>query len=114
MGTELTGHARIDRRSLEMHRAIAEKLRNQPALMEIAWDNLNRWLASGGHSQPYFEAWREILGRPLPEVLELLIEESEKMTSLRQNAPFAGVLTPAERWGIYERFEQRREASAGE
>jgi hypothetical protein len=43
----------------------------------------------------------------LPEVLDLLGEESERMTALRQATPFAGVLTPVERWAIYDEFGQR-------
>jgi hypothetical protein len=101
----LRGHQRIDRRSLVLHRAIAEKLRKQPALMEIARENLERWSLSGGRSQPYWDAWRELLGRPLPEVLDLLVEPGERMTAMRQATPFAGVLEPAERWAIYESFE---------
>ena len=103
--TVLRGHQRIDRRSLALHRAIAEKLREQPALMEIARENLERWSLSGGRSQPYWDAWRELLGRPLPEVLDLLVDPGERMTAMRQATPFAGVLEPAERWAIYERFE---------
>ena len=91
------GHQRIERRSLELHRAIAAKLRAHPDLIWIAHDNLDRWSAQGGRSQPYWDAWREILHRPLPEVLELLKQHSERMTPLRQATPFAGVLDPAER-----------------
>ena len=40
------GHARIDARSLAMHRAIATKLIADPALLNIARDNLKRWAAS--------------------------------------------------------------------
>ena len=100
----LRGHQRIDRRSLALHRAIAEKLRNDPSLIAIALDNIERWSRTGGPSQPYWDAWREILKRPLPEILDLLGEESERITALRQATPFAGVLEPAERWAIYEKF----------
>ena len=110
MSVPLRGHQRIDRRSLELHRAIAAKLRAHPELIGIARDNLARWTVAGGRSQPYWDAWREILDRPLPEVLELLEEESETMVALRQATPFAGVLEPAERWAIYERFEPSRSA----
>jgi hypothetical protein len=99
------GHRRIERRSLELHRAIAAKLRAHPDLIWIAHDNLDRWSAQGGRSQPYWDAWREILNRPLPEVLELLEEDSERMAALRQATPFAGVLDPAERWAVYDRFD---------
>lgn len=100
------GHQRIDQRSLALHRAIAGKLRENPALIEIARDNLNRWSQTANRSQPYWDAWREILTRPLPEVLTLLIEESESMTAMRQATPFAGVLEPSERWAIFEKFER--------
>lgn len=98
-------HRRIDQRSLEMHRAIAAKLRERPELMEIARDNLARWSKNGGGSQPYWDAWGEILSRPLDEILDLLVEEGEKMTAMRQASPFAGVLEPRERWAIYSRFK---------
>jgi hypothetical protein len=104
VGCELTGHRRIDQRSLALHRAIADKLRNDPALLEIARENLDRWSATNSRSQPYWDAWREILNRPLEELLALLVEESERMTALRQATPFAGVLEPAERWEIYASF----------
>jgi hypothetical protein len=108
MGVALRGHQRIDQRSLALHRAIAEKLRANPALIGIARDNLDRWSLKRGRSQPYWDAWREILKRRLPEILELLEEDSERMTAMRQATPFAGVLEPAERWAIYARFEAAR------
>jgi hypothetical protein len=108
MSSTLQGHRRIDRRSLELHRAIAAKLQAHPELMEIARDNLARWSASAGRSQPYWDDWREILERPLPEVLALLEEDSERMNAMRQATPFAGVLEPAERWSVYSQFQRPR------
>jgi hypothetical protein len=103
---DLQGHQRIDRRGLALHRAIAEKLSANPALLEIARENLDRWSVTNSRSQPYWDAWREMLSRPLAEVLELMVEDSERMTALRQATPFAGVLDPKERWAIYARFER--------
>src|SRR5882762_6843983 len=111
MTAPLGGHQRIDMRSLALHRAIAEKLHANPALLDIARDNLDRWTRAGTRSQPYWDAWREILSRPLPEILDLLGEESERVTALRQATPFAGVLEPAERWAVYARFEPERTAA---
>jgi hypothetical protein len=105
------GHQRLDRRSLALHRAIADKLAANPALIAIARENLERWSLSRGRSQPYWDAWREILGHPLPYVLNLMVEESERMTAMRQATPFAGILEPKERWAIYEQFEQQRPAA---
>ncbi|HME10015.1 MAG TPA: hypothetical protein VKG25_23355 [Bryobacteraceae bacterium] len=111
MNAGYTGHERIDQRSIALHRAIAEKIEADPTLLSIARDNLDRWalaaqipLNDAGRSRPYADAWREILDRPLPELLHLLTEDSERMRALRQATPFAGVLNPAERWAIYELF----------
>jgi hypothetical protein len=100
----LTGHRRLDRRSLALHRAIADKLRADPSLLAVAYDNLDRWSQERGRAQPYLDAWRKILDRPLEDVLALMVEESEKMTAMRQSNPFAGILTPRERWAIYGQF----------
>jgi hypothetical protein len=105
MGTMARGHERIDQRSLAMHRAIAAKLIAQPGLLAIAHDNLARWLPGSGHSRPYLDAWREILTGPVEEIARVIVEDGERMTALRQNSPFAGVLTPKERWEIYGQFE---------
>ncbi len=99
-----SGHQRIDRRSLALHQAIAAKLRAHPELLAIAHENLDRWSAMPGNSRRYWDAWREILTRPLPEILDQIQEDSEHMTAMRQCTPFAGVLEPAERWAIYDRF----------
>ena len=108
MNVPLRGHQRIDQRSLALHRAIAEKLRRDPQLLDIARENLDRWSITRGRSQPYWDAWREILSRPLPEIIAAMTDESERMTAMRQATPFAGVLTPAERWAIYRHFAPER------
>ena len=110
MSVPWRGHQRIDQRSLELHRAIAAKLRAHPELLGIARDNLARWSETGSRSQPYWDTWREILNRPLEEILDLMQEESERMAALRQATPFAGVLEPKERWAIYARFAPDRTA----
>jgi len=98
-------HDRLERRSLELHRAIAAKLRQRPELLSVAQDNLNRWSHSGNRSQPYLDTWRTILAGPLDTILAVLTEDTPRMTELRQSSPFAGVLEPKERWHIYDTFE---------
>lgn len=98
-------HQRLEHRSLALHRAVAAKLRRQPSLVEIAKENLDRWISTSGRSQPYWEAWRAILAKPLEEVLTAIQEDSPRMTELRQSSPFAGVLNPKERWHVYDTFE---------
>ena len=102
----LSGHQRLDHRSQELHRAIAEKLRRQPALLTIARDNLDRWAGSAGRSQPYLDTWRRIIDGPFEELLRVMVCDGEQMTALRQASPFAGILEPAERWAIYGTFKR--------
>ena len=101
------GHRRIDERSLALHQAIADKLRADPSLLEIARENLHRWSRQNGRSQPYWDAWRKLLDGPFEELLASMVETSERMTAMRQATPFAGVLPPAERWAIFQKFERR-------
>ena len=108
MSAPASGHRRIDRRSLALHQAAAEKLRTHPELIEIARDNLRRWYPTAGRSQPYLDEWSRILALPLEEVLALMQQDNERMTALRQSSPFAGVLEPAERWAIYARFDRAK------
>lgn len=108
MQTELRGHERIDQRSIAMHRAIAEKLRANPALLEIARENIARWTPAAGRSRHYLDAWLEVLEMPLEEMLRLIVEDTEEMRAMRQNNPFAGVLQPRERWAIYAMFPMER------
>ena len=100
----LAGHARIDARSVALHRAIAAKLRAAPELLAIAHDNLRRWSATAGRSQPYLAAWEQLLALPLDDLLHRLDQDTEQMRAMRQTSPFAGVLTPKERWAIYDTF----------
>lgn len=105
MNDAATGHQRIDQRSLALHRAIADKLRRDPSLIQVALANIDRWSLQNSRSQPYWDAWRELLRGPLDVLLPLLVQESDRMTVLRQATPFAGILSPQERWAIYARFE---------
>ena len=100
----LEGHARVDARSLAMHRAIAAKLIADPRLLDVARDNIERWSATAGRSQPYLDAWRKLLSSPLLELATIIQEDSELMRAMRQTSPFAGVLSPRERWEIYDTF----------
>ena len=81
-----------------MHRIICERLREDPSLVEGAHRRID-WLLSKGILHPnYAERWRELLAKPLPELLELLPQDTEEMQALRQCSPFsAWVVTEAER-----------------
>lgn len=100
-------HQWIDRRSLALHEAVAAKLEAQPQLLEVARDNLRRWL--GTNSAPVLREWWLVLdATPLPALLALLRSPDEEAARLRQSSPFAGLLTPDERQSILSEYESRR------
>jgi len=55
-----------------------------------------------------------ILQRPWPEIRNILLNESEEGTRLRQSDPFCGILTPAERWEIYRDAARDEAAMSGD
>ena len=73
----------------------------------IAHGNLARWTslnASAPSLLRCYAEWREILNRPLEEICSLLTLETEEARRLRQNSPFAGVLSAQEVWELKQRF----------
>lgn len=89
-------------RSLALHRAVADKLSHDAALLALARTNLDAAAARGTTHPHYVEAWRRLLALPLDALLVKLVDESQEMRDLRQASPFAGVLTARERWKILD------------
>lgn len=56
-----------------------------------------RRIHPAGRVQADFEAWEQLLDGPLERLFDVLTSASPRAVELRQNTPFAGVLTPAER-----------------
>lgn len=99
-------HEWIDRRSIALHEAVAEKLLQNPSLLDVARKNLRRWLMVA--PQPTLVEWRELLDSlPLNELIALLRSPSEPAARLRQSSPFAGVLTAQERQAILDQYESQ-------
>lgn len=99
-------HSEVDQVSLELARRVAERIRRRPELMDLARANLSRWShqnASVSSLLRCYDEWKQILARPVDEVCELLCSETEEGQRLRQNSPFAGVLSPSEIWAIKAR-----------
>ena len=108
----VVNHSEIDKVSWALARRVAERLRARPELVELARTNLSRWKQRNAVSPSLlrcYSEWESILTRPLDQVCALLVAETEEGQRLRQNSPFAGVLSPAEVWEIKE---QQRHAAA--
>ena len=99
-------HDKLVERSRALHRAVAEKIRSNPALLQIARTNVARWMqdqSQHGPVSPALSEWKKILEtRSLEQVLELVCSESEQADRLRHATPFSGILTKAERSAICE------------
>ena len=92
-------HSGIDKVSLSLARRVAERLRAHPELLEMARTNLSLWQKRNADSPSLlrcYAEWEAILTRPLEEICALLVAETEEGQRLRQNSPFAGVLSPPE------------------
>ena len=104
-------HTETDVVSLEIACQVAERLRSRPELLDVGRANLVRWTqrnADAGSLLRCYEESESILAHPIGEICALLCSETEEGRRLRQNSPFAGVLSPAEVWQI----KSRRYASA--
>jgi excisionase family DNA binding protein len=91
--------------SLWLHHAVAGHLvRNPEAVLERAWRNLDRLSRRHPSARPWLDAWRRTLDNGPAATLQMLTSTSESAVELRQNSPFAGVLTEAERRNVLESF----------
>jgi hypothetical protein len=100
-------HSETDQVSLELARRVAERIRWQPEVIDFARANLVRWSQQNTSAPSLlrcYAEWQQILSRPLEEICTLLCSESDNAQRLRQNSPFAGVLSPAEVWEVKSRF----------
>ena len=96
-------HGNIDQVSLALGRRVAQRLRRKPELLELGRANLSRWSrrnASVVSLLRCYAEWQEILRRPVEDICALLCAETDEAQRLRQNSPFAGILTPAEIWAL--------------
>jgi hypothetical protein len=89
------GHDRARARSLAYHRELAKRLR-QPMVQE-ARHTLLRWREQGRIDPRYAERWEQLLDRPIHEIRRALVSEDQDSDDLRQNSPFAGMLSEPER-----------------
>ncbi len=91
----MKSHQEIDERSLRLARAVAERLDENPELL----DRVRNWAES--QESPAVREWLPILRGPWEQIRKVLLSADQESTRLRQSSPFVGVLSPRERWAIY-------------
>lgn len=98
-------HRIIEARSLAMHCLAAQKIENNPELLDRVRRTLETWRLRYGEDTPRsLDEWKTILGRPWPEIAAFITDPGERATQLRQSTPFAGVLSAREREWVYAAF----------
>lgn len=101
----MPNHQKIDLRSRALALAVAEELRRQPDLVEVARRNVSTWMkTSSSGIRSTLEEWNDALKGSTEQVIELLTGEEERAVRLRQSNPFAGVLSSKQRTEILNRF----------
>lgn len=113
---ETGGLTRDQVRSLWLHRAVAGKLLAKPErTLTIARRNLGKLqqIHPRGQAAQVLAEWQGMLAAPadLEAIADALTSKSQRSRELRQNSPFAGVLTDRERAAILGSF--RRESIFG-
>jgi excisionase family DNA binding protein len=64
-----------------------------------------------GTSRLWLDEWDKLLRGPVDKVLEALTSRTPRARELRQNSPFAGVLSEGERLGVLSAFNASRKAA---
>jgi hypothetical protein len=104
-------HQLQDDRSLAIHQIVAERLREDPGLLDEPRARLAQWRTARDMHQRYIDAWEELLSGPLEKLLALLVERSEWATAMRHTSPFAGIVDFKTRDRIWREVRDRLEAA---
>jgi hypothetical protein len=99
-------HAVAEDVSLELHRAVAARLHEDPALAQRARERVAGWLRDGSVARPYAEAWQAILVGPAEALARFLADPGDEARRMRQTSPFAGALDARTRWSIWRRVRE--------
>jgi hypothetical protein len=104
-------HHLAEERSLEYHRLVAQRLEREPALLATARQRVAAWITdsvSDGAPHPHYaHAWSALLASPLPIIQARLVDAGPEACALRQVTPFAGAISPRERWKLWRQVRQR-------
>lgn len=101
--------SRDQRRSIWLNMAVAGKLVRHPeSTLARARENLDALRAQHprGQAARWLTEWDRLLDGPTERVLEVLTSTTQYARELRQNSPFAGVLTPRERDEVLTAFAE--------
>lgn len=97
-------------KSLYLHEAVLDELRKDwDKCSTIAYSNIERWKKvhrPDGMSVRYLDEWLKVLDKGFMAVSRVLLGVDEYSCDLRQNSPFAGVLSNEQRLSVLEEFRE--------
>ena len=97
-------------KSLYLHKAVLDELRKDwDKCSTIAYENIERWKdlhRPDGMSVKYLDEWLKVLDKGFVAVSRVLLSVDEYSCDLRQNSPFAGVLSDERRLAVLEEFRE--------
>jgi hypothetical protein len=94
-------HRLPELRGLAYHRALAPRLRR--SMVDEAQRKLTRWQRDGRIDSRHAKAWQEVFAMPMAQIRKVITADDELGRDLRQNSPFAGLLSEPERRKILEK-----------
>lgn len=104
------------RRQLWMHQAMLTHLLTRPEeILDLARDNIDRWQSvhrTDGRTVAYLREWETVLAGGLGATVEMMTSTSPRACELRQNSPFAGVLSQDERQAALRSFRVAHKSMA--
>ncbi len=101
-------HRLAEERSLAYHRRVADILARDSTLLDETRARVRGWLEGGPVPEVLARKWVRVLERPVAEVVEAIVEDSEAARELRQVSPFAGLIKARERWRIWRDVRDRQ------
>ena len=101
---------RDQRKALWLHRAVAGSLVTNPdEVLDKARANLDRLLGQHRNTmtEVWLRRWQDTIDEGAEAVLEVLTSLDRDAVEMRQNSPFAGVLSEPQRLQVLESFRLR-------
>lgn len=107
------GSTRDDRQSLWLHTAVAGRIAKDPkSALRKASANIRLMRRAHRQPSPWLARWQQIVDLGPEAVIKALVGDTAESRELRQNSPFAGVLTTRERSLALDAFRSVARARA--
>jgi len=104
-------HSRVNERNHEIGRLVAQKLQEEPSLIEPVVQRLRRLLGRNDRSASLkrnYQEWLNVIEKGPEDVIHILTGIGEENDRLRQSMPFGILLSPKERLAILSKYESFR------